>query len=51
MIIALVRGGAGIADRAQALSWYRRASKLGMVEAEQRIKRFETRAEYPKPVP
>ena len=26
MIIALVRGGAGIADPAQALSWYRRAS-------------------------
>jgi len=50
MIIALVRGGAGIADPAQALSWYRRASNLGMVEAEQRIKRFETRAEYPKPV-
>jgi len=32
---------AGIADPAQALSWYRRARDLGMVEAEQRIKRFE----------
>jgi hypothetical protein len=31
-----------IADPAQALSWYRRARDLGMVEAEQRIKHFET---------
>jgi hypothetical protein len=31
-----------IADPAQALSWYRRARDLGMVEAEKRIKRFET---------
>jgi hypothetical protein len=31
-----------IADPAQALSWYRRARDLGMVEAAQRIKRFET---------
>ena len=33
-----------IADPAQALSWYRRARDLGMVEAEQRIKRFETQS-------
>ncbi len=31
-----------IADPAQALSWYRRARDLGIVAAEQRIKRFET---------
>jgi TPR repeat protein len=31
-----------IADPAQALLWYRRAKELGIVEAEQRIKRFET---------
>jgi hypothetical protein len=31
-----------IADPAQALSWYRRARDLGMAEAAQRIKRFET---------
>jgi TPR repeat protein len=31
-----------IADPAQALSWYKRAGDLGMVEAEQRIKRLET---------
>jgi hypothetical protein len=31
-----------IADPAQALLWYRRARELGIVEAEQRIKRFET---------
>jgi hypothetical protein len=31
-----------IADPAQALTWYRRARDLGMVEAEQQIKRFET---------
>jgi len=29
-------------DPAQALTWYRRARDLGMVEAEQQIKRFET---------
>jgi hypothetical protein len=31
-----------VADPAQALVWYRRARELGMVEAEQWIKRFET---------
>ena len=31
-----------IADPAQALSWYRRARDLGMAEAAQRIKRFES---------
>jgi TPR repeat protein len=31
------------ADRAQALSWYRRARDLGVSEAEQRIKVLETR--------
>jgi len=31
------------ADRAQALSWYRRARELGVSEAEQRIKVLETR--------
>jgi hypothetical protein len=31
-----------IADPAQALSWYKRARNLGMVEAEQPIKRSET---------
>ena len=36
-----VRGVA--ADPAQALSWYRRARDLGVGEAEQRIKRLETR--------
>jgi hypothetical protein len=35
-------GRGGFADRAQALLWYRRASELGMVEAEQGIKRIET---------
>ena len=32
----------GLADRAQALLWYRRARDLGIVEAEQEIKRIET---------
>ena len=42
IILGYVRSGSGLADPAQALSWYRRARDLGMVEAEQRIKRFET---------
>ena len=41
VILGYVRARSGFADPAQALSWYRRASDLGMVEAEQRIKRFE----------
>jgi len=41
VILGHVGVRAGIADQAQALSWYRRARDLGMVEAEQRIKRFE----------
>jgi TPR repeat protein len=33
-----------LANPAQALAWYRRASGLGMPEAEQRIKSFEARS-------
>jgi len=40
VILGHVGVRAGITDPAQALSWYRRARDLGMVEAEQRIKRF-----------
>ena len=42
--VMLGRVGArvGFADRAQALLWYRRARDLGMVDAEEWIKRFET---------
>ena len=42
IILGYVRSGSGLADPAQALSWYRRASDLGMVEAEERIKRVES---------
>jgi len=42
IILGYVRAGSGLADPAQALSWYRRASDLGMVEAEERIKRVES---------
>jgi TPR repeat protein len=43
VILGLV-GARGVSgDPAQALSWYRRAQQLGMAEAEQRIKRLETR--------
>jgi hypothetical protein len=42
VILGQVRTLGVIADPAQALSWYRRASDLGIVEAEQRIKHFET---------
>jgi hypothetical protein len=41
-MLGRVGGRVGLADRAQALLWYRRARDLGMVEAEQRIKRIET---------
>jgi len=40
VILGYIRARSSLADPAQALSWYRRASDLGMVEAEQRIKRF-----------
>jgi hypothetical protein len=42
VMLGRVDARVGFADRAQALLWYRRARDLGMVEAEQRIKRFET---------
>jgi hypothetical protein len=42
VILGYVGARSGLADPAQALSWYRRARELGMVEAEQRIRRFET---------
>ena len=41
IILGYVRVRSGLADPAQALSWYRRARDLGMVEAEERIKRIE----------
>jgi hypothetical protein len=40
-----------ITDPAQALAWYRRARDLGMVEAEQRIKRFETPSRHERDTP
>jgi hypothetical protein len=42
VILGRVDGRLGLADRAQALLWYRRARDLGMVEAEREIKRIET---------
>jgi hypothetical protein len=42
VILGYVRARSGFADPAQALSWYRRATELGMVEAEERIKRVES---------
>jgi TPR repeat protein len=42
IILGYVRSGSGLADPAQALSWYRRASDLGIAEAEERIKRVES---------
>ena len=42
VILGHVGVRAGITDPAQALSCYRRSRDLGMVEAEQRIKRFQT---------
>src|SRR5262249_17307694 len=42
VILGYVRARSGLADPAQALSWYRRARDLGMLEADQRIKQFET---------
>jgi TPR repeat protein len=41
VMLGRVGGRVGLADRAQALLWYRRAKDLGMVEAEQQIKRIE----------
>jgi TPR repeat protein len=42
IILGYVRARSGLADPAQALLWYRRARDLGMVEAEERIKRVES---------
>jgi hypothetical protein len=42
VILGHVGARAGILDPAQALLWYRRARDLGTVEADKRIKRFET---------
>jgi hypothetical protein len=42
VMLGRVGGRIGLADRAQALLWYRRARDLGIVEAEQEIKRIET---------
>jgi hypothetical protein len=42
IILGYVHARSGLADPAQALSWYRRARDLGMVEAEERIKRVES---------
>jgi TPR repeat protein len=41
VMLGRVRGRGSLADRAQALLWYRRGRDLGMVEAEQEIKRIE----------
>ena len=42
VMLGRVGGRVGLADRSQALLWYRRARDLGIVEAEQEIKRIET---------
>ena len=42
VILGDVHARSGFADPAQALLWYRRARDLGMLEAEQEIKRIET---------
>jgi hypothetical protein len=44
VILGQVGARGVITDPAQALTWYRRAMDLGMVEAEQRIKQLETQS-------
>jgi hypothetical protein len=42
VMLGRVDARVGVADRGQALLWYRRARDLGIFEAEQRIKRLES---------